>query len=124
LVCCFLTLCSLRDDSRLGAADERKEEELAAEVLVLKQRVGELEKRNAQLERQVEEKEAKSQEEKEDEKAVALLAEMNLGGGDSVIRDQLDDLQFQLKATQKRLKAANETIKRQAQRIALLEDGE
>ena len=47
---------------------------------------------------------------------------MESRAGDSVLRDQLEDIQFQLKATQKRLKAANETIKRQAQRIALLED--
>ena len=117
----------MRDESRIVAHDDRKEDhaqELAAEVLVLKQRVEDLETRNAELERKLKEKEEKNEEEKEDEKAVALLAEMNLGGGDSVIRDQLDDLQFQLKATQKRLKAANETIKRQAQRITLLEEGE
>lgn len=45
---------------------------------------------------------------------------MNLGG-DAGMRDQVEDLTFQLKAAQKRLKQAAATIKTQAQRIQLLE---
>ncbi len=112
------------DSASSGSADQKQSME--AEILVLKQRVKELETKNARLEeRGVESGASKrsgkdEEEEEEDAKAAELLKTMNLGGDES-LRDQLEDLSFQLKACQKRLKAANETIKKQAQRIQLLE---
>ena len=92
------------------------ERRLEAELEASRQRCLELEARVLQLQ--------EAEEDEADPRAEQLLANMENPTGDSVMRDQLEDIQYQLKATQKRLKAANETIKRQAQRIALLENAE
>ncbi len=131
---------SKQSDDRAKQLEE-KNKQLEAEILILKQRVKELEAKNAGLE-------AASGggggggrtavEEPEDAKAAELLKvqinrkdfcfvsqdavsqAMNMGG-DANMRDQVEDLTFQLKAAQKRLKQAAQTIKTQAQRIQLLE---
>ena len=99
---------------------ESRVRDLELENTALRDRIQELEATNLQLEDAA--KLQKDKEEAEDPRAAELLASMQQSVvGDSVLRDQLEDLQFQLKATQKRLKAASETIKKQAQRIELLE---
>jgi hypothetical protein len=108
------------------AKEEERTQSLEAELLVLKQRVRELEERNAKLEgggnAAANGGSGGGGDEEEDAKAAALLKTMNLES-DQSLRDQLEDMRFQHKSAQKRLKVANETIKKQAQRIALLEGG-
>ena len=88
--------------------------ELEAEVLMLKQRVKALETENQEL---------KNDDEAPDPEALKMLNEMNLEDkiSEDGLEEKIDDLTFQLNSAKKRLKAANETIKLQAQRIQLLE---
>lgn len=89
--------------------------ELEAEILILKQKVKALETENQEL---------KNDDEAPDPEALKMLNEMNLEDTnieEDGLEEKIDDLTFQLNSAKKRLKAANETIKLQAQRIQLLE---